>query len=143
MHVLRRGIDGLETGERRLHLGKLRVVEDPGTVQAVRVHERRLDVVRQQLGVVRLEELPHLRCELGAYAARPERHSPPLPSSSAGASRWRCRDCASIARESAMSLICTASWPMRSPAVKAVVLRSMLSRSGSYVTASPCVSRIV
>ena len=36
-----------------------------------------------------------------------------------------------------MSFTCTASWPIRSRAVNAVELRSMLSRSGSYATAMP------
>ena len=42
-----------------------------------------------------------------------------------------------------MSFTCTASWPIRSAAVNAVALRSIDSRSGSYVTAAPRVSRIV
>ena len=131
VHVLRRRIDRVEPRQRLAHLGELRVVEDPGGVQPLGVQQRALDVVRQQLRVVGLQEVPHLRRELRADASRPERHSGTCP----------CRS--SIARVSAMSFTCTASCPIRSAAVNAVALRSMLSRSGSYVTDSPLVSRIV
>src|SRR6185437_3425327 len=131
VHVLGTGVDRVEPAERVANLGELGVIEDPRGVQALGVDQRSLDVVRQKLGVVRLQELPHLGRELRADPSRPERHSGTCP--------WR----SSIARVSAMSLICTASCPMRSAAVNAVALRSMLSRSESYATASPVVSRIV
>ena len=118
MHVLVGGIDRVDRRQLVGHLGELGIVEDPGFVQAARVQERRLQVIGQQLGVVGAQESPHLRCEARRDASGPERQID-HPS------------CASIARESWMSLIWTASWPIRSAAVKAVALRSMLSRSGS------------
>jgi hypothetical protein len=118
VHVLVRRLQLLDRRELCGNFRELVVVEDPGGVQAVRVHECRLEVVRQQLGVVGAQERPDLGRERRLDAARPERHS--------GRPSF-----ASIARESAMSLICTASCPMRSRAVNAVELRSMLRRSGS------------
>ena len=134
VHVFGRGVDRVETAECLLYLRELAVVEDSRSMQALGMQERALHVVRQQLGVVGLQELPHLGRELRAHPSRPERHAP-----SSGTWPWR----SSIRRVSAMSLICTASCPIRSAAVKAVALRSMLKRSASYVTASPAVSRIV
>ena len=81
------------------------------------MEQRALDVERQQLRVVRVQEVPDLGRELRLDTAGPEGHSV-QPSS------------ASSLRASVMSLIFTASWPMRSAAVNAVALRSMLSRSG-------------
>ena len=118
VHVLVGGVDRVDRGELLGHFGELGVVEDPRLVQAARVQQRRLQVVGQQLRVVGAQEGPHLRCEARRDASGPERQID-HPS------------CASIARESWMSLICTASWPIRSAAVKAVALRSMLRRSGS------------
>ena len=131
VNVLGCGIDRVERGQRLPHLRELGDVEDPGGVQPLCMEQRARDVVGQQLGVVGLQEAPDLGRELRADATGPERHSGRCP--------WR----SSIARVSAMSLICTASCPMRSAAVNAVALRSMLRRSGSYVTDSPLVSRIV
>ena len=130
VHVLVGRLDLLDRRQLRGRVGELVVVEDAGRVQALRVQERRLEVVREQLGVVGVQERPDRGIELGPDASRPEGHS--------GRPSF-----ASIARESAMSLICTASCPMRSRAVNAVALRSMLRRSGSYVTPSPVVPRIV
>ena len=61
--------DGGQTG---LDLAQLRVGEEPGLVQAMGVHERRLAVVREELGVVRAEELLHLRRERRLDACGPE-----------------------------------------------------------------------
>ena len=107
--------DRIEPAQR---LGELVVVEDPGRVQPPRVEPRRLEVVRQELEVVAAQERPHRGRELRLDPCGPERHHV-HPSVS------------SIRRESAMSFTCTASWPMRSVAVKAVALRSIESRSGS------------
>ena len=119
----------------RLDLGQLRVGEDAGDVQTLRVQRRRRAVVRQQLGVLGAQERVDLRVERDAGACGPERHSAGpswsgLARDAGGSCRSR-RCAASIRRESAMSLICTASCPIRSAAVNAVALRSMLSRSGS------------
>ncbi len=133
VHVLvaRFEIGRVDVGEPRQHVCELVVVEQPCRVQALGVQARPLDVVEEQLGVLRLDELPHLGRERGlADPSGPERHRT-TPSS------------ASSRRASVMSLILTASWPMRSAAVNAVALRSMLSRSASYVSELPCVSRIV
>src|SRR5207245_1807253 len=117
--------------EPRERVGQLLVVEQPGLMQAPRMQPRPLHVVEHELGVLRLDKLPHLRRERRvADAPGPERHSS-TPSA------------ASMRRASVMSLILTASWPILSAAVNAVELRSMLSRSGSYVRASPRVPRIV
>ena len=134
VHVLSGRIDGVEAAEHLAHFRQLVVVEQPGGVEPLGVQQRSLHVVRQELGVLRPQELPHLGRELRADPSRPERHA---------LSSGTCPCRSSIWRVSAMSLICTASWPMRSAAVKAVALRSMLNRSESYVTASPVVSRIV
>ena len=89
-------------------------------MQSLRVQLRRLQVVGQQLGVVGVQERPRFGRQLGADPAGPQaRCQSDHPSS------------ASIRRASVMSLIFTASWPMRSVALNAVALRSMLSRSGS------------
>ena len=58
------------------HLRELAVVEDSRGVQALGVQQRALHVVRQELGIVRLEELPHLGRERRADPSRPERHMP-------------------------------------------------------------------
>ena len=118
VHVLVGGIDVVDRREAFGHLGQLVVVEDARSVKPLRVQQRRLQVVRQQLGVVGEQERPCLRRELALDAAGPERHSE-YPS------------CASIRRASVMSLILTASCPMRSEAVNAVALRSIDRRSGS------------
>src|SRR5205823_11690791 len=128
-HVFVGGLGRLDRLEPRADLRELVVVEDPRSVQPLRVQQGRIEVVGQELRVVAAQERPNRRVEPRADARRPESHSD-RPSF------------ASIARESAMSLICTASWPMRSRAVNAVALRSMLRRAGSYVTPSPVVSRI-
>ena len=75
VHVLVALVDLLDRGELLRHLGELRVVEDPGCVQALRVQQRSLQVVGEKLGVVGVQELPHLRRELAADAAGPQRHS--------------------------------------------------------------------
>ena len=75
VHVLGGRIDGVEPGERLAHLHQLGVVENAGRVQALRVQQRALHVVRQELVVVGLQELPDLRRELRADASRPERHA--------------------------------------------------------------------
>ena len=111
-------------------VGQLVVVEDPRRVQAPRVQQRRLQVVREELGVVGPQEVPDLRRELAADTPGPELHSS-TPS------------LASIARASATSLILTLREPMRSDAENAVALRSIESRSESYEKPSPRVSRIV
>ena len=118
VHVLVVLGDLLDRGEPLGHVGELRVIEDPGRMEAPRVQERRLQVVRKQLRVVCVQEVPHLGRELGADAARPHRHSS-HPSFS------------SIARASATSFHLTFSCPIRSAAVNAVALRSIDSRSGS------------
>src|SRR6266508_150559 len=123
--VLSGRIHCVEPPEHLAHLGKLGLVEESRGVQTLRVQERPLDVVGQELRVVGLQKLPYGRRELAADASGPERHSP--PSSASGV----CRCCSSIRRESAMSFTCTASCPIRSAAVNAVALRSMLRRSGS------------
>ena len=76
VHVLGCRIDGVETAERVPDLGELRIVEDSRGVQTLGVQQRALHVVRQELGVVGLEELPHLGRELRADPSRPERHMP-------------------------------------------------------------------
>ena len=119
-----------DLGEPSLDLGQLRVVEEPGGMQPACVEPRARTVVRKQLCILRLDVRPHLGCELGIDARGPERHSD-HPSRS------------SRRRESVMSLSLSASWPIRSAAVNAVALRSMLNRSGSYESRSPRVSRIV
>ena len=123
--VLGGGIHRVEAAEHLAHLRELGVVEESRGVQALRVLKRSLDVVGQELRVVGLHELPHGRRELTADTTGPERHSP--PSSASGV----CRCSSSIRRESSMSFTCTASWPIRSAAVNAVALRSILRRSGS------------
>ena len=117
VHVLVGGIDLLDHRELLGHLRELGVVEDACGVQTLGVEQRALDVVREQLRVVRVQEVPDLGRELRLDAAGPEGHRD-QPSS------------ASSLRASVMSLIFTASWPIRSAAVNAVALRSMLSRSG-------------
>ena len=112
------------------YLREFVVRQETGRAKALGVDPRRLDVVRKELCVVRPQELPHLRREAVGHAAVPESHSG-QPSA------------ASIRRVSSMSFTCTESWPIRSPAVKAVSLRSIDNRSGWYVTASPAVSRMV
>ena len=89
----------------------------PAACEPLRVQERALQVVGKQLGVVRVQEVPDLGGELRIDPAGPQRHIV-QPSS------------ARSLRASVMSLIFTASWPIRSAAVNAVALRSMLSRSG-------------
>ena len=63
-----------DLGETLLDLGELVVREQAGAVQPPGVLEARLAVVRQELGVVRVEEGPDRRVERAADAARPERH---------------------------------------------------------------------
>ena len=118
VHVLVGRVDPFDRRQLLGRLGQLVVVEDARGMQALRVQQRALDVVGQELRVARVQEVPHLRRELSLDPARPERQID-HPSS------------ASSLRASVMSLIFTASWPMRSVAVNAVALRSMLSRSGS------------
>ena len=102
-----------------LDLGEFLVAQESRRAQPLRVQQRAAEVVRQKLAILRRDELPDLGRELALDAARPERHSGVYPR----------RSC--IARVSVMSFTCTASWPMRSAAVNAVALRSMLSRSES------------
>ena len=63
-----------DLGEPRLRLGELGVGEQTGGVQPLRVHEARLAVVREQLGVVGVQEGPDGGIERAADPARPERH---------------------------------------------------------------------
>ncbi len=56
-------------------LGQLVVRQQARRVQPPRVRARRRDVVRQQLGVVGLQEGPDLRREARVDPARPERHA--------------------------------------------------------------------
>ena len=77
VHVLVRWIDRLDRRQPLGHLFELRVVEDPRRVEPLRVEQRALDVVRQQLGVVRVQEVPDLGCEPRPDAAGPEGHSRP------------------------------------------------------------------
>ena len=117
MHVLVGGIDLVDRRQLLGHLCELGVVENARRVQPFGVQQRALEVEGQKLGVVRVQEVPHLRRELRIDAAGPQGHIV-QPS------------CSSSLRASVMSLIFTASWPIRSEAVNAVALRSMLSRSG-------------
>ena len=75
VHVLVALVDLLDRRELLRHLGELCVVEDPGRVQALRVQERALQVVGEQLRVVGVEEVPDLGRELAADAAGPQLHS--------------------------------------------------------------------
>ena len=63
-----------DLGEALLDLGELVIREQAGAVQPPGVLEARLAVVRQELGVVRVEKGPDRRVERAADAARPERH---------------------------------------------------------------------
>ena len=63
-----------DLGQPLLDLGELVIRQEAGTMQPLGVLEARLAVVRQELGVVRMEECPHRRVERAADAARPERH---------------------------------------------------------------------
>jgi hypothetical protein len=147
VHVLVGGVEVFD-GDRSepfLDLGELAGREDAGRCKPVDVDQGPLDVVGEKLVVLRTEELPDLGGEASPNPARPQCQEPSSSGSEGGgggASRRR-RCVSSIRCVSAMSLTCTASWPIRSAAVKAVELRSMLRRSGWYVTASPSVSRIV
>ena len=125
-------VDG-DPGEAPLDLGELVGREQPGCLEPRGVDQRSLQVVREQLVVGRAQELPHLRGEGRPDAPGPEGHCPSSSGSSgAGGGESLSFRCVSSMRwVSVMSLICTASWPIRSPAVNAVALRSMLSRSGS------------
>ncbi len=67
-------VAGADQGESLLGLGQLVVAEQAGGMQAVRVDQRPLDVVGQELGVVCAQELPHLGRQLAADPAGPERH---------------------------------------------------------------------
>ena len=118
VHVLVGGIDRVDRRELLGHLGELRVVEDPGLVQAAACSS----VACRSYG------------SSSASSARRNAHTSgasPVADASGPERQIDHPSCASIARASWMSLICTASWPIRSAAVKAVALRSMLSRSGS------------
>ena len=79
VHVLVRRIDRLDRFELRGHLRELAVVEDARGVEPLRVQQRRLQVVGQELRVVGAQEVPHLARELSADASRPERHSGTSP----------------------------------------------------------------
>ena len=115
--VVRLEVVGADLREPCLHLGQLGVVEEAGGMQPPCVEPGALAVVRKQLRVFRLDVRPDLGRERRVDASRPERHSD-HPSRS------------SRRLESVMSLSLSASWPIRSDAVNAVALRSMLSRSG-------------
>ena len=132
VHVLvcRLEIVRADRREPLLDLGQLGLVEEPGGVQPMRVQTCALEVVRQEVGVGRLQVLPDLRRERRLDATRPQRHSS-TPSRS------------SIRRASITSLIFTFSWPIRSEALNIVALRSIDSRSGEYEKPSPRVSTIV
>ena len=73
--VLVGGIDGLDRVERRDDLGELVVREDPGRGKAPRVPRGRFAVVREELRVLRLQELPDLGRELLPDAPGPERQT--------------------------------------------------------------------
>ena len=99
VHVLvaRFEIGRIDVGEPRQYVGELVVVEQPCGMQALGMQPRPLDVVGEQLGVLRLDEVPHLGRERRlADPSGPERHRT-TPSS------------ASSRRASVMSLILTAS----------------------------------
>ena len=64
-----------DLGEPRLRLRELLVVEQAGSVQPPRVERRRLAVVRQQLGVVGLQEGRDRGVERPRDAASPEAHT--------------------------------------------------------------------
>jgi hypothetical protein len=85
---------------------ELGVGEEARRVQPVRVEQRSLEVVGQQLVVVRAQEAPDFGRERGPDAARPERH---FPSSSGSAGRLSRLCSISIRCVSAMSLVCTVS----------------------------------
>ena len=76
----------VERGEPRLDLRELLRLEDPGDGEPPRVQPRALDVVREQLGVGRLDELPDLGSELGVDAPGPERHTGTLRARAAASS---------------------------------------------------------
>ena len=101
VHVLVGGVDLFDRRQPLGHLCELGVGEDAGGLEALRVQKRPLEVVGEQLGVVRMQEVPDLGAELRVDPAGPQRHIV-QPSS------------ARSLRASVMSLIFTASWPMRS-----------------------------
>ena len=124
---------GPDRREPRLDLGQLGVAE-----QSRRRASRPAwssvpcEVVGEQLVVVRARRNAHTSgASSAADASGPERHAPSSSGSAAGGGEPQRGAAASIRCVSAMSLTCTASWPIRSAAVNAVALRSMLSRSGS------------
>src|SRR5689334_12013746 len=104
-----------DLGQPLADVGALCGAQDPGGGQPLRVEQRPSHVGRKERRVLGLDAPPDLGRELRHDAAPPERHSA-WPSRRS----YPCRSC--IARVSVMSLICTASWPMRSPAVNAVAL---------------------
>ena len=63
-----------DLGQPLLDLGELLIREQAGAVEPPGVLEARLAVVRQELGVVRVEKGPDRRVERAADAPRPERH---------------------------------------------------------------------
>ena len=71
---LRSSLDG-DPVERGLDVGELRVGEKPAFMQAARMNSRRKTVVREQLSVVRAQEVPHRLRNVGVHASRPERHA--------------------------------------------------------------------
>jgi hypothetical protein len=84
--ALERGVDVLVPGqeprpllpdvpEPRLHLLQLGGVEQPRLPEPARVHQRRLAVVREQLGVVGPQELGDLRRKRALDTRRPQRHT--------------------------------------------------------------------
>ena len=76
----------IERSEDLVGFGEFVVGEDPGCVQASRVHTRRRAVVGQQLRVVRAEERPHLGREADLDPACPERHTATLRARAAASS---------------------------------------------------------
>ena len=70
MHVLVCRIDLFDRRQFLLHLRELGVVENARRVQAVGVQQRPLDVVGEQLGVVRVQEVPDLGRELATRRGR-------------------------------------------------------------------------
>jgi hypothetical protein len=71
VHVLVGGLGRRDLGERLPHLRQLVRIENARSVQALGVQQCRLNVVREQLGVVCMQELPHRAVERRAHAAGP------------------------------------------------------------------------
>ncbi len=104
----------------------------PGRLEPLGVDQRPLEVVRQQLVVLRAQELPHLRRE------RARRPVPPRASQ-----RMHLEPLVEASIVSAMSFTCTASWPIRSRGGERGRAPLHAQPLGVVGDASPRVSRIV